>query len=75
MNDIITLEQNIKDVYEIKLKQLYSDLKSKCQSSKYLSFNWKNRQIWDRMNCEDGTYKFDIDSILNQHVKCYEEKY
>jgi hypothetical protein len=27
------------------------------------------------MNCEDGTYKFDIDSILNQHVKCYEEKY
>ena len=27
MNDIITLEQNIKDVYEIKLKQLYSNLK------------------------------------------------
>jgi hypothetical protein len=30
MNDIITLEQTIKDVYDIKLKQLYSDLKSKC---------------------------------------------
>ena len=27
MNDIITLGQNIKDVYEIKLKQLYSNLK------------------------------------------------
>ena len=25
VNDIITLEQNIKDVYEIKLNQLYSD--------------------------------------------------
>jgi hypothetical protein len=24
MNDIITLEQNTKDAYEIKLKQLYS---------------------------------------------------
>ena len=71
MNDIITLEQNIKDVYEIKLKQLYSDLKSKCQSSKYFLSIGKI----DRFGIEDGTYKFDIDSILNQHVKCYEEKY
>jgi hypothetical protein len=31
-------------------------------------------KVWDRIKCEDGTYKLDIYSILNQHAKCYEKK-
>ena len=34
--------------------------------------NWKEK-LWDKIKCEDGTYKFDIDSILNEQVKSYEK--
>ena len=30
-------------------------------------------KLWDKIKCEDGTYKFDIDSILNEQIKFYEK--
>ena len=30
-------------------------------------------KLWDKIKCEDGTYKFDIDSILNEQAKFYEK--
>jgi hypothetical protein len=83
VNDIITLEQNIKDVYEQKTESTLLRLKSKWyeegeQSSKYIFQLEKSKgqeKLWDKMKCEDGTYKFDIDSILNEQVKVYEKSF
>jgi len=30
-------------------------------------------KLWDKIKCEDGTYKFDIDSILNEQGKLYKK--
>ena len=81
MNDIIILEPNIKDVYEKKPKAALLLSKSKwyeegVQSSKYFFQLEKAKgqeKLWDKIKCEDGTYKFDIDSILKEQVKFYEK--
>ena len=33
----------------------------------------RQEKLWDRIKCEDGTYKFDIDSIPNEQIKFYEK--
>jgi len=30
-------------------------------------------KLWDKIKCEDDTYKFDIDSILNEQGKLYKK--
>ena len=81
MNNIITLEQHIKDIYEKKTESALLRSKSKWyeegeKSSKYFFQLEKSKgqeKLWDKIKCEDGTYKFDMDSILNEQIKFYEK--
>ena len=75
------LEITIKDIYEKKAEA--AKIRSKCKwfeegekSSRYFfqleKLNGQDK-LWNRIKCEDGTIKSDIDSILDEQVKFYEK--
>ena len=75
------LEKAIKDIYEKKAEA--AKIRSKCKwfeegekSSRYFFQLEKSNgqdKLWNRIKCEDGTFKSDIDSILDEQVKFYEK--
>ena len=79
-SSIKNLEKTIKEIYEKKAEA--ARIRSKCKwyeegekSSKYFFQLEKSNgqdKLWSRIKCEDGSYKTDIDSILDEQLKFYE---